>query len=460
MKGDFTRMTFDPRKRFARVLMQQGRVQTDADWNELNAIVLHYVRTLAADVIGPHGGPNGSFEIAPREDDEGNAVPEDFVIRPGHYYVDGILCENDREVPYTEQPDYPFRESEELKQGEAYLAYLDVWERHITYIEDDSIREVALGGPDTATRTKLVWQVKAVRVEPDFDNDESTRDRCDKLLKEKLGTIHKAKLRARTRLQGKPEDPCITPPEARYRGAENQLYRVEIHTGGEAGEATFKWARDNGSAVYPVRTLKGNVAALEHLGRDNRFSPKVGDWVEVVDDDSVLQGRTRSLLQTDAVDPVDMTVTLEVPESIELPAYGESSTKHPLLRRWDHKGGDPVEGGLEIADDGAHLVQEGDWLTLEDGVQIWFESAQTEDGSEKPTIYRAGDYWLIPARTATGDVEWPRTPSGEPIARPPHGIEHHYAPLATITLEGDGALAIDDCRCSFSQLCVEARSDQ
>ena len=54
MKGDFSRNTFDPRKHFTRVLMQQGRVQLDADWNEQAAILLHYVRTLAADLIGPH----------------------------------------------------------------------------------------------------------------------------------------------------------------------------------------------------------------------------------------------------------------------------------------------------------------------------------------------------------------------------------------------------------------------
>ena len=40
------------------------------------------------------------------------------------------------------------------------MVYLDVWERHITALEDDDIREKALGGPDTATRTKVVWQVK------------------------------------------------------------------------------------------------------------------------------------------------------------------------------------------------------------------------------------------------------------------------------------------------------------
>jgi hypothetical protein len=33
MKGDFTRNTFVPSKSFSRVLMQQGRVQLDADWN-------------------------------------------------------------------------------------------------------------------------------------------------------------------------------------------------------------------------------------------------------------------------------------------------------------------------------------------------------------------------------------------------------------------------------------------
>ena len=45
-----------------------------------------------------------------------------------------------------------------FEQGPS-LVYLDVWERLVTAVEDDSIREVALGGPDTSARTKLVWQV-------------------------------------------------------------------------------------------------------------------------------------------------------------------------------------------------------------------------------------------------------------------------------------------------------------
>ena len=47
-----------------------------------------------------------------------------------------------------------------MVQGEKYVVYLDVWERHITALEDDSIREKALGRPDTATRTQVIWQVK------------------------------------------------------------------------------------------------------------------------------------------------------------------------------------------------------------------------------------------------------------------------------------------------------------
>ena len=54
MKGDFTRETFNKSKHFSRVLMQQGRVLLDADFNEQSAIILHYLRTLAADLFGPY----------------------------------------------------------------------------------------------------------------------------------------------------------------------------------------------------------------------------------------------------------------------------------------------------------------------------------------------------------------------------------------------------------------------
>ena len=44
---------------------------------------------------------------------------------------------------------------------------------------------------------------------------------------------------------------------------------------------------------------------------------------------------------------------------------------------------------------------------------------------------------MIPARTATGDVEWPGPIAG-PLDIPPQGIVHWYAPLAFVSVDGKG----------------------
>ncbi|MDQ3744907.1 MAG: DUF6519 domain-containing protein, partial [Acidobacteriota bacterium] len=178
MKNDASRNTFDPRKHFSGVRMQQGRVQLDADWNEQGDIVAHRAETEASDIIGPCGGPLGGAafhivtDISKLSDEEkrlpGNqSAPKnfklpDFLISAGRYYVDGILCENEELTSYTGQKDLPNAPPFAPPAGSPalYLVYLDVWQRHLTALDDPSIREVALGGPDTATRAKIVWQVK------------------------------------------------------------------------------------------------------------------------------------------------------------------------------------------------------------------------------------------------------------------------------------------------------------
>ena len=447
MQGDFSRDTFDARHQFSRVLMQQGRVLLDADWNEQTSILLHYLRTLAADLIGPHGGPGRGFEIRCGDADDHAC---DFTIGWGHYYVDGMLVENAPPTRYTpvdmpplltyrDQPSYPFANDEELQHGTDYLVYLDVWERHLTHLDMDHIREVALGGPDTATRAQVVWQVK-VADESECDHlDEDAS--CDDLLREVIGK-HACGLRARARVPEPSHDPCIIPPEARYRGAENQLYRVEIHDpstrAGAGAGATFKWSRDNGSVVFGVRSITDSVVTLDTLGPDERRSLKEDDWVEVTDDYHELRGEPGVLARVDAVERVTFAMTLDLAEGVALPQF--DSKRHPLLRRWD-QGSAPIP------------VQTGRWIDLEDGVQVWFEPNGT---------YRTGDYWLIPARTATGGILWPSetNPGGivVPRALAPHGIVHHYAPLARIRFaDGDGEeRRCDDCRCIFEPLCPSA----
>src|SRR5580658_4778517 len=92
MKADLTRNTFHPLKHFLRVIQQQGRVQIDADWNEQAAILLEYMRSLAADLIGQDGGPSNNLGFQILGLGLGG-LTNDFTICPGHYYVDGILCE-------------------------------------------------------------------------------------------------------------------------------------------------------------------------------------------------------------------------------------------------------------------------------------------------------------------------------------------------------------------------------
>jgi hypothetical protein len=66
MPGDYSRKILDRRKHYSGVLMQQGRVQLDADWNEQLDISLHRTRTEAVDMIGPCGAPVGrdGFDVS------------------------------------------------------------------------------------------------------------------------------------------------------------------------------------------------------------------------------------------------------------------------------------------------------------------------------------------------------------------------------------------------------------
>src|SRR5918992_31845 len=183
MKADLSRQTFNPEKRYSGVLMQQGRVLLDSEWNEQQEIHQHRTESVAEDVIGPSGTPideDGKvtgFEIT--------AQDGRLYIGEGHIYVDGLLCVNDSEdpIPYDGQPNPPNpddltrwmdSESTEPESGDLKLGlvYLDVWERHITHLDDGRIREVALGGPDTTTRKQSVWQVKVMEIAPEPDDIE------------------------------------------------------------------------------------------------------------------------------------------------------------------------------------------------------------------------------------------------------------------------------------------------
>ena len=105
MKGDFSRLTFRPDKRYSAVLAQQGRPQLDSDFNEQAAIQEYLRRTLVVDLIGLHAGPVNTteegtarctaFEIGYLAGENGS--PANLTIGGGRYYVGGLPA--DASVP-------------------------------------------------------------------------------------------------------------------------------------------------------------------------------------------------------------------------------------------------------------------------------------------------------------------------------------------------------------------------
>ena len=97
MRGDFSRIRFNPAKHYSTVVEQQGRVALDADTNERSAIDAYLRDTANIDVIGPYGGPMGDAGFAILVQDN------EILIEPGRYYVEGLLVETGSEVSYDNQ---------------------------------------------------------------------------------------------------------------------------------------------------------------------------------------------------------------------------------------------------------------------------------------------------------------------------------------------------------------------
>ena len=441
MKGDFSRQTFRKENHYASVLFQQGRVFTDAGLNEEQTIQRHHLETAQSDMIGPSGtmrdDPGFGLQIS---------ADNRLLIDAGRYYVDGILCENEAATDYMDQPHFNATgmgdEVDTLLKGASTnigLVYLDVWRRHITFLDNPLIQEKALSGADTTTRLQTVWQVKVLPLK-ERDEDEWAALTCDTGFpaRDKLLSLSSGTMDARTSPLAETDDDCLLPPAAGYQRLENQLYRVEVHKGGSRAQATFKWSRENGSVVAAILAASGTELTVDSVGRDDVLGFVNGGWVEIVDDETALHGLPGDLLRVQSIDPANNRIVLST-----APTRPINLDLNPQLRRWDQIGGTANKNGVKLT---------SNWRTLEGGVEVQFTSG----------TYNTGDYWLIPARTADGQIEWPpnELPGGSNTARPPMGVTHHFADLGLVTLDSDGELSVLlDCRRIFPPLTDIQASD-
>ena len=423
MKGDFTRNTFKKDNHYTSVRMQQGRVLLDADWNEQVDIQKHRHETQVQDLVGLSGTSNTNAGFQVSVDTDYNRV----VISKGQFYVDGILCENESDLFYEDQPDF---DGQPLPTETGYyMFFLDAWPRHITAVEDERIRDVAINNVDTTTRTRTVWQVKYFRLVGRISDIYPCGQKFD--FWDELVRHRTAHLKASVNIEaGTLGDACAVRPISGYRGIENQLYRIEVHQSGAAGAATFKWSRDNGMVLARITDFRDNDAVvIDQPAIDQVRGFKSGDWIEVTDELHELNGQPGAIARLKSVlngvelvfDPATAT------QDITAGAFAQ----HPKVRRWDH------QKAAEIK------IRENFWLPIEQGIQIYF----AENGQ-----YRTGDYWQIPARIAKGQIEWPLDTSGQPAFQEHSGNEHHYCRLGILSLTAGIWQFQHDCRAIFSPL--------
>ena len=457
MHGDFSRDAFNPVEAYTRVLLQQGRPLTDADWNENTALLLYQQRQFISDLMGRHGGTfDGGFEIQ-QDGDAGNNTKK-WKLSAGSYYVDGLRCESHDEVKL---------DMDAVANGD--LLYLEAWEEDVNPLEDPRLLEPMLAGIDTSWRSRVRWCVR--KLSPVVDEPLDTDERRLEAMR-----IGQPILRVRrTSTDSGHDGVCNTQEASRTRGP--TWVRIEIHrtgiaqtlkaNGGDeqplAKTATFKWCIGNGGAVYGV--TDGRLKVPEFV----RGAPlKEQHWYEQFPADASLPGILRLVERLG-----DSEWGLSKPEPAARPAethpvvaYG--STKRPCeyARGWHFDGPrlarhvekwprsispgskltQPVGGGPAtlgdaerpvVADDGAALVtvnqtkNEG-WIKLASGVEIQFDSSPD-------ALYRTGDYWLIrvdPDGTVT--VNGRQHKKGKDHSHDLRsGMRRAFAPIAQRT-EADG----------------------
>jgi hypothetical protein len=468
---DTSRSTFDPWKDYSAVVMEQGRVQLDADWNECLAEISRRTRAGTLDLVGRAGYPPTTpfaFQITASVTGTTNSLS----IGRGRMYVDGLLAENHgdpgaatwdpalAELSGSSQPppatdtdpvDFtaqPYAPGAPVPTGTgSYLAYLDVWTHAVTSLEDADLVDKAVA-VDTTGRLQTVWQVRLLPVPADTTWSCATPDSDIPYPAASAGQLTTAVI------PNPSAGPCCLTDDTGYTGLENQNYRVEIHQGGSGSDtasltgATFKWSRDNGSVSTGVTSIATGTNTLHQpasqltvlsLGRDQVLGFLPGNWVEILDDAHQFNGQPGELHQIDSIDVSSRTITLTGTLSASFPVGQPAPGSHTRIVRWDQSGKVYKEDGTTIwwdlgapGGDGTIPVPGPDTtLILESGITVTFSLSSPTGG------FNPGDFWTFAARIADGSVQ-------ELAAAPPQGIHHHYTKLSVVTITSPASYT--DCR--------------
>ena len=429
MKTEISRDSHQPDKRYTGVYQQQGRMLTDADWNELVEILKDRLKESLKDIIGNGIGSIGATprHRALRVIADGS---ENFRIIPGQIYIDGnsSTLSGDTDLAYNDQPDYP-TPPDKPDSGTNYFIYADIWERTVTQLYDERIRDKALHGADTCTRKQAMVQIKWCEesIEPEVYSENPTK-----------GDAELSLTLASKTTEPDTCDPCVSELDIDSKVG-NYLFRVEIHdVKGPADnptEITLKWSSENAAEQYiALDTLSMmpdgfisdkwnyefyNEICEKHLGVN--FGN--GSWEPA-------RG------QLEHIKPPGNTYSNAKPDLPDNPDTTDDDTVY--VRRWD--GFCTLDLNLETVvgydKDVSLSIGGGDDLgnvTIDTSIIINLSTIKLELGLDSHQFV-AGDYWLVDVREAEHDL-LDEVSNKLLVNQTPAGINHYYLKLGHVIEE-------------------------
>jgi hypothetical protein len=462
MGSDRARGSNDPRQQYRSVVMQQGRVTLEADWNESQQITGEEIRAEALDFVGPAGTPDDGYAIVLT--DTPTQPPYDFFVGAGTMYVGGMRAELLDQVQYSNQPDWQDYGPEDpdwvslssLAQAPPTyeFIYLGLREQEVSAVEDPDLKDIALGGPDTAQRTRLLQRMARVRsagADCVSGLDAAESQWASEGLAFDPVTM---RLQSAVRLSVGPADqlpaqtPCQPQAQGGYVDPDNQLIRVQI-SGIDplTGDPKFVWGFDDASFLYRIQVDPTNAQnlLLQSPPVDSSHQPVRLQAVEVLriaaelpngGDVAALSGFVFTLDQN--YSPEGQSVAL--PSSVSLPAdylgTGQSPSASLFLRVWQQ----------EIVFTPGIPAALGDT-----GLAVTIQSIGGQP-------FHLGDYWIFAVRPATPQMVYPERYWN--ILQPPEGPRIWACPLGVIAWSDAVGTLVSDCRNPFDSLVALSKRQQ
>jgi hypothetical protein len=450
MSSDRARISYDVRRRYRGVVTQQGRVTLEADSNEDRTIAAELLRGETLDVVGPNGTPDDGFRVEP------NTPPYDVQIGPGTLYVGGervVLGETLAYGAQTEWLDHdgdpawvdPGKPASDKESNE--LVYLYLEEHEVGAVEDSALFEVALGGPDSAQRIRLLQRIRRLAVDADT---------CAAAVRVAAATwaaygLHRdpetQRLLSSATLEVSYADPgtsgdlCEPDAQGGYLGADNQLIRVQVS---DPAQPKLVWGFDNASFLYRVQVGADlQTLTLGSVPVDDAHRPRAGQAVEVLRAAAQLETGTDA---THELSPGDFVAAATGVVQTLTAGYDSDTRQLVLPSPLPAQYGDPGETPIVFLRVWEEETAFAPGTALELGTTGVSVTIDTAGGAP----FHLGDYWQLGVRPRTPTAVYPERYLDQP--QPPDGPRLWASPLAVVDWANEQLQVLEDCRNPFDNL--------